>query len=103
MNGPTSLAGRRPVLRPSLFLVVILLISSSVGAEAHWSFRPRGVPAVPTFTDAADRTWVRTGVDAFVLAKLRTQGLKPAPEADRVTLIRRLSFDLTGLPPTPKE
>ena len=74
------------------------------GAGPHWSFRPRAAhPTVPVVTATADQAWVRTSVDAFVLERLRAQGLKPSPEADRATLIRRLSFDLTGLPPTPQE
>ena len=47
--------------------------------------------------------WARTPIDAFILATLEQHGLKPSPEADRRTLIRRLSFDLIGLPPTPEE
>ena len=47
--------------------------------------------------------WVRTPIDAFILAELQKHGLEPSPEADRRTLIRRLSFDLIGLPPTPEE
>src|SRR5437660_1476790 len=47
--------------------------------------------------------WVRNEIDAFVLARLEAEGLRPSPEADRVTLIRRLSLDLLGLPPTPEE
>lgn len=50
-----------------------------------------------------ERRWVRTPVDAFILARLRREGLQPAPEADHRTLIRRVTFDLTGLPPTPEE
>ena len=58
----------------------------------------------PPFTDAADKAWVKTPVDAFILAKTaRRQALKPAPVADRATLIRRVTFDLHGLPPTPEE
>jgi len=69
----------------------------------YWAFQPRADVAVPTFDDAEGRGWVRTPVDGFVLAKMREQGLGPAPEADRATLIRRATFDLTGLPPTPTE
>ena len=66
----------------------------------HWAFVAPQRPAVPT----VKRTdWVRTPIDAFVLAKLEREKLAPSPEADRPTLIRRLSIDLTGLPPTPKE
>jgi mono/diheme cytochrome c family protein len=65
-----------------------------------WSLQPLTRPAPPA---VRDRRWLRTPVDAFVLAKLEAHGLTPAPEADRATLIRRLSFDLLGLPPTPEE
>lgn len=69
----------------------------------HWSFQPRKDAAPPEFTAAADRAWVRTPIDAFLLAALQKAGLRPAPEADRETLIRRVTFDLHGLPPTPAE
>jgi len=69
----------------------------------HWAFQPRKDPPPPTFTTALDRAWVKTPVDAFILAALQKAGLKPAPAADRPTLIRRVTFDLTGLPPTPAE
>jgi hypothetical protein len=66
----------------------------------HWAFVAPRRPPVP----AVKRTdWVRTPIDAFVLAALERERLAPSPEADRPTLIRRLSIDLTGLPPTPKE
>ena len=67
-----------------------------------WSFQPLEAPAVPVMEDA-DPSLVRNPVDAFVLARLRTKGLSPLPEADRRTLLRRIYFDLTGLPPTPGE
>lgn len=69
----------------------------------HWAFQKRTTPDVPTFTDPSDNDWVKTPVDAFVLARLKKAGLSPAPEADRRTLIRRASFTLIGLPPTPEE
>ena len=66
----------------------------------HWSFVKPVRPEVPKVTDAA---WVRNPIDAFVLARLEKEGIKPSPEAPKETLIRRVSLDLTGLPPTPKE
>jgi mono/diheme cytochrome c family protein len=71
-------------------------------AAVWWSLQPLSRPALPRLT-AVDARWVRTPVDAFVIALLREKGLAPAPEADRRTLIRRLYFDLIGLPPTPEE
>jgi hypothetical protein len=68
--------------------------------EEHWSFaapQRRDPPAVKL------ASWPRNGIDRFVLARLEKEGLKPAPEADRTTLLRRLTLDLTGLPPAPQE
>ena len=65
-----------------------------------WSFQPPARPPVPAVRRA---DWPRNPIDAFVLAKLEAKGLAPAPEADRRTLLRRLTFDLHGLPPTPDE
>jgi mono/diheme cytochrome c family protein len=70
-----------------------------VGRE-HWSFLPVKKPAVPAVADPA---WCRTPVDAFILARLEENGLKPNEPADKYTLIRRATFDLTGLPPTEAE
>ena len=69
----------------------------------HWAFQPRKDPTPPAFPAAADKAWVKTPIDAFLLAGLKKAGLRPAPAADRATLIRRVTFDLTGLPPTPEE
>ncbi len=69
----------------------------------HWSFLPRRNPVVPAFTQAADQAWTKNPVDAFVLARMRKETLGHAPRADRRTLLRRVTFDLTGLPPTPAE
>jgi hypothetical protein len=68
--------------------------------RTHWSFQPVKKPAAPAVKDTS---WVKTPIDAFVLAQLETKGLAPSPAADRRTLIRRLTMDLHGLPPTPEE
>ncbi|MEZ6071434.1 MAG: DUF1549 domain-containing protein [Pirellulales bacterium] len=66
----------------------------------HWAYQPIIAPAPPEVT----RTdWVRNPIDRFVLARLEAAGLQPSPEADRATLIRRLSLDLLGLPPSPQD
>ncbi len=66
----------------------------------HWAFIAPKRPEIPAVTNKA---WVKNPIDAFVLARLEKEGLKPSPEADRATLIRRVTLDLTGLPPTPAE
>ena len=69
----------------------------------QWSFVKRSTPAVPSFTAAADKAWVKTPVDAFILARLQKEGLRPSPPAERATLLRRVYFDVIGLPPSPAE
>ena len=66
----------------------------------HWAYRPLKVGEPPA---VADESWPAGAIDRFILARLESEGLRPAAEADRATLIRRLTFDLTGLPPTPDE
>src|SRR5204862_1622540 len=68
--------------------------------QPHWSLIPPRRSALP---DVKERAWVRNPIDRFVLARLEAEGLPHSPEADRATLARRLSLDLTGLPPTPAE
>ncbi len=80
------------------FAFGLLSASASRAAEPkHWSFTPPKRPPVPTVNEGA---WSRNPIDRFILARLERQRQKHAPEADRATLLRRLSFDLTGLPPT---
>jgi hypothetical protein len=64
--------------------------------KTHWAYQPVVMPAVPAVKDTA---WALTEIDRFVLAKLEAAGLEPQPQVDRPTLLRRLSFDLLGLPP----
>lgn len=68
--------------------------------KKHWAFQPIRLPALPAVTQ---KDWVRNAVDSFVLAKLEANQLKPSFAADRRTLIRRVTFDLLGLPPTREE
>lgn len=68
--------------------------------EGHWAYEPLVRPAVPA---AKDASWPRQPIDRFILARLDQEELTPSHDTDRVTLIRRLSFDLTGLPPTAGE
>jgi hypothetical protein len=68
--------------------------------QKHWAFIP---PRRATLPVVKQRDWLRNPIDAFILARLERDGLSPSPEADRVTMLRRLTLDLTGLPPTPIE
>jgi len=70
-------------------------------AKEFWSFKPLVRPAVPQIRDP--QSAIHNPIDSFILAKLEAKGLKPGPVADRRTLIRRATYDLTGLPPTPEE
>nr|AGW45562.1 planctomycete cytochrome C domain secreted protein [uncultured bacterium Lac161] len=68
--------------------------------QTHWAYEAPKRPALPQLKD---KKWPKNEIDHFVLAKLEKEKLKPSPEADKTTLVRRASFDLTGLPPTPEE
>ncbi len=74
--------------------------SAKFEATRHWAFEPIRDPAVP---QVQDRAWVKTSIDGFIRSKQETAAIQPAPEADKLTLLRRVTFDLTGLPPTPAE
>lgn len=82
-----------------VFSAAWLAISSLIAAEPHWSFRKitRPIPPRVRQTD-----WSRSGGDSFVLARLESENIAPSPEADRVTLIRRVTLDLIGLVSTPQ-
>ena len=83
-----------------LFCFIASAIEPPKDAEKHWAFQPVRAVAPPKVKNNA---WSKTDVDRFVLAKLEEAGLRPAPAADPRTLIRRMSFDITGLPPTAEE
>jgi hypothetical protein len=98
-------------VKPGAFLLAVLALPARTApasaepsiaerARTHWSFQPVRRPAIPR---VRDESWVRTPIDSFLLARLESERLKPAPRADRLTLLRRAAFDLTGLPPGPDE
>ncbi|HMC27121.1 MAG TPA: DUF1549 domain-containing protein, partial [Verrucomicrobiae bacterium] len=85
------------------FLAISLSLAGSKASEAqtnHWSLQPLRKPAIP---GVSNRAWPKTPIDHFILAKLEATGLKPAEPADKALLLRRVTFDLIGLPPTPAE
>jgi cytochrome c553 len=73
---------------------------AGVKPPKHWSYSKPVRPGLPLLKDAA---WVRNPIDAFILARLEKEGLKPSPQAPKTTLLRRVYLDLTGLPPTPQQ
>lgn len=85
-------------LKPEQIDLIKRWIEQGAPWQPHWSFMPPAKTALPAVKDAA---WVKNPIDHFVLSKLEAAGLQPAKEADRYTLARRLSLDLTGLPPEP--
>ena len=84
----------------AIITAIVAINSLASAAEPHWSFR-KITRATPPRVRQAD--WPRNGSDSFVLARLEKENVAPSPEADRVTLIRRVTLDLIGLPPTPDE
>jgi hypothetical protein len=94
MGAPDPRDGSASALKPTA--------SASGGGRDWWSLLPLTRPAVPALPPAP-AGWCRTPIDRFIAVRLAEKGLHPSPEADRRTLIRRLSFDLLGLPPTPRE
>ncbi len=75
-------------------------IAEGAKYEMHWAFQRPNRPTMPVVKDVG---WTRNEIDAYVLARLEREGLRPSPEADRIALIRRVSLDLVGLPPMPAE
>ena len=91
---------REEPLEPREVALISRWIEQGARYEPHWSFIPPVRPDLPLVRDA---DWPRNPIDAFVLDRLEQDGLRPSPEADRATLLRRVTLDLTGLPPTPGE
>ena len=95
---PPVASGR--TLTPAEIDLIQRWIEQGAKWEKHWSFIP---PRRAPRPDISNRVWARNDIDFFVGKRLEQEGLAPAPEADRATLIRRVGLDLTGLPPTPAE
>jgi hypothetical protein len=89
-----------PRLPDREIVVIRRWIEQGAKWQKHWSLIP---PQRPPLPEVKNREWARSPLDTFVLARLEREGLAPSPEADRRTLIRRVTLDLTGLPPTPAE
>ena len=77
-------------------------IAEGAEYEQHWAFKQPIRPTLPTLS-SKNKNWIHNAIDYFVSAKHTEAGLTPSPESDRATLIRRVSIDLTGIPPTPKQ
>ncbi|HEY6392158.1 MAG TPA: DUF1553 domain-containing protein [Bryobacteraceae bacterium] len=89
-----------PALTEAQVQLVKRWIDEGAKWEVHWAYVAPQSPALP---EVKDKKWARNSIDPFVLARLEREGLKPSPEASKATLLRRLSLDLTGLPPAPAE
>ncbi|MDQ2899654.1 MAG: DUF1553 domain-containing protein [Acidobacteriota bacterium] len=96
---PPAYAGRDKLTAGEIELIR-RWIEEGARWQMHWSLNPPKRPAPPQFANAS---WVRNPIDAFILRRLRREGLQPSAEAGRAALIRRVSLDVTGLPPTPAE
>jgi len=113
VEGAHADIARMPYKKPPLADAQIALLKSWIdsGTKApadeqpqsatHWAFVPPSRPEVPQIRNP--KSEIRNPIDAFILARLQSEGITPSPEASRITLLRRLSLDLLGLPPTPAE
>src|SRR5262245_3058195 len=97
MPPPTS---KKPAITPEQAELLKRWIDAGAKYDQHWAYVKPVRPNIPGVKNAA---WVRNPIDAFIAQGHERNGFAPAPEADKVTLLRRLSFDLIGLPPTPAE
>jgi hypothetical protein len=96
---PPADSGHGP-LTPQQVEILTRWIDEGAHWDTHWAFVPPVRPEPPA---VRNRGWVSNPIDQFILARLEREGLRPSREADKVTLLRRVTYDLTGLPPTPEE
>ncbi|MEY4966471.1 MAG: hypothetical protein RL274_2054 [Pseudomonadota bacterium] len=100
-NDPeTRMPLHAPPLKPEQIVLLRQWIQQGASWENYWAFVPPKPQALPAVRHAG---WVRQPLDRFILARLEKESLSPAPEADKAALLRRVSLDLTGMPPTPDE
>ncbi|MEX2303441.1 MAG: DUF1549 domain-containing protein [Bryobacterales bacterium] len=95
--------GSERTLTPQQVETMRKWIDQGAAWENHWAYQPPQHPELPTVTAVDGKSWPRQGLDNFVLARLQKEDLQPSQETDKRTLLRRVSLDLTGLPPTPAE
>jgi hypothetical protein len=91
--------GKDKRLLPEQIAALRTWVEQGASWQTHWAFEK---PVKRPLPEVNDRSWTRNPIDSFVLARLEREAMKPAPEADRATLVRRVCLDLTGLPPTPE-
>jgi mono/diheme cytochrome c family protein len=99
-NPETRMPLHGPPLKPEQIALLRQWIEEGAAWENYWAFVPPKPQALPAVRQAG---WVRQPLDRFILARLEKESLSPAPEADKPALLRRVSLDLTGMPPTPDE
>ena len=97
---PQNAQGEAKPMKPEEIATLKEWIKEGAAYRPHWAFEAPVRPAIPAETE---KGWAKNPIDAFVLARMKKEGLKPSPEADKATLIRRATLDLTGLLPTPAE
>ena len=98
---PQSAQGEAKPMKPADIAILREWIKEGAVYRPHWAFEKPVRPPLPTAV--RNDGWVKTPIDMFVLARMQKEGLRPSPEADKDTLIRRVTLDLTGLLPTPAE
>ena len=91
---------KKPPLSPAEVALLRRGIAEGAKYSGHWAFEPLSKEPPPEVTPSA---WTRNGVDRFILSRLQSLGVAPSPEAPKNVLLRRLSLDLTGIPPSPEE
>src|SRR5207249_1427097 len=93
-------AEARHTLKPEQIALLRRRVKEGAVYQEHWSFITPKRPKIP---ESKEHGWARNPIDRFILSRLEKEGLRPSEETDKQTLIRRVTYDLTGLPPTPDE